>query len=138
MAKYCPNCGTENVDTNMVCTNCGVAFVQQAAPTPVAPVQQAAPTEMAAAPVIEQPVAPVQQAAPVQSGAKSKVAAGLLGLFLGGFGIHNFYLGNSKKGAIQIVVTLVTCGLGSWWGFIEGIMILAGSIKTDANGNPLV
>lgn len=36
MAKYCPNCGTENVDTAMSCSNCGVQFVQTApaAPTP--------------------------------------------------------------------------------------------------------
>ncbi|MBO4245778.1 MAG: TM2 domain-containing protein [Bacilli bacterium] len=69
--------------------------------------------------------------------AKSKMAAGLLGIFLGAWGIHNFYLGNTTRGIIQIVVTLVTCGMGGLWGFIEGIMILCGSINTDANGNPL-
>ena len=69
--------------------------------------------------------------------AKSKMAAGLLGIFLGAWGIHNFYLGNTTRGIIQIVVTLVTGGCGGLWGFIEGIMILCGSINTDANGNPL-
>ena len=69
--------------------------------------------------------------------AKSKIAAGLLGIFLGGLGVHNFYLGNTTRGIIQIVVSIVTCGLGAWWGIIEGIMILCGSISTDANGNPL-
>ena len=68
---------------------------------------------------------------------KSKLVAALLGIFLGAWGIHNFYLGDTKKGIIQIVVTIVTCGIGGLWGFIEGIMILAGSIKTDANGVPL-
>lgn len=68
---------------------------------------------------------------------KEKMVAGLLGILLGGFGVHSFYLGDSKKGVIQIVVTLVTCGLGSLWGLIEGIMILTGSINTDANGVPL-
>ena len=29
-----------------------------------------------------------------QTGQKSKLAAGLLGIFLGGWGIHSFYLGN--------------------------------------------
>lgn len=37
MAKYCPNCGTENADTAMTCANCGVAFVQGAAPAQPAP-----------------------------------------------------------------------------------------------------
>lgn len=68
---------------------------------------------------------------------KSKMAAGLLGIFLGAWGIHNFYLGNTSRGIIQIVVTLVTCGAGGIWGLIEGIMILTGSINTDANGVPL-
>ena len=69
---------------------------------------------------------------------KSKLTAGLLGIFLGGWGVHRFYLGYTKMGIIQIIVTLVTCGVGSLWGFIEGILILCGStITTDADGNPL-
>ncbi len=69
---------------------------------------------------------------------KKKIVAGLLGLFLGGFGAHQFYLGNTKRGIIQLIVTCVTCGLGALWGEIEGIMILIGKITTDANGNELV
>ncbi len=68
---------------------------------------------------------------------KSKMAAGLLGIFLGAWGIHNFYLGNTTRGIIQILVTLVTCGIGGLWGFVEGIMILCGSISTDAQGRKL-
>lgn len=69
---------------------------------------------------------------------KSKLTAGLLGIFLGAWGVHRFYLGYTKMGIIQIAVTLVTCGAGGLWGFIEGILILCGStITTDANGTPL-
>lgn len=68
---------------------------------------------------------------------KSKIAAGLLGIFLGAWGVHNFYLGFTKKAVIQIIVTVVTCGVGGIWGFIEGILILVGNINADANGNPL-
>lgn len=68
---------------------------------------------------------------------KSKVAAGLLGIFLGVYGIHNFYLGYTKKAVIQLVLSLCTCGIAGIWGFVEGIMILCGSINTDADGNPL-
>ena len=69
---------------------------------------------------------------------KSKIAAGLLGIFLGGLGIHRFYLGYTKIGVIQIIVSLLTCGAASLWGFIEGILILCGTqITTDANGVPL-
>ena len=57
-------------------------------------------------------------------GDKSKIAAGLLGIFLGGFGVGQFYRGNVGMGVLQIVVTLVSCGAGYLWGLIEGIVVL--------------
>ena len=69
---------------------------------------------------------------------KSKIAAGILGILVGGLGIHRFYLGYVGIGILQIVVTILTCGAGSLWGFIEGILILCGTtITTDADGVPL-
>lgn len=56
-----------------------------------------------------------------------KLAAGLLGIFLGGFGIHKFYLGYTKEGVMQIIGTVVTCGMASIIGFIEGIIYLTKS-----------
>ena len=38
---------------------------------------------------------------------KSKTTAGLLGIFLGIFGVHNFYLGFKKKAIIQLVISCV-------------------------------
>lgn len=55
---------------------------------------------------------------------KDKTAAGILGILLGGLGIHQFYLGSVGTGFILIAVTLVTCGIGAVLGLIEGIMIL--------------
>ena len=83
--------------------------------------------------------APAYGMAPYDPQAKSKIAAGLLGIFLGGFGVHRFYLGFTKIGIIQIVVTIFTCGIGSLWGFVEGILYLVGSngYTTDATGRPL-
>ena len=76
---------------------------------------------------------------------KSRLAGGLLGIFLGSLGVHNFYLGYTVKAIIQLLLTILggccTFGLGafaSWvWGLVEGIMILAGSINTDGHGNEL-
>lgn len=59
---------------------------------------------------------------------EKKLVAGLLGILLGGFGIHKFYLGYTKAGIIQIIVTFVTCGIGSIIGLIEGILYL---VKSD-------
>jgi TM2 domain-containing membrane protein YozV len=63
---------------------------------------------------------------------KSKIVAGLLQIFLP-FGIGRFYIGDNKTGVIQLVVTVVTCGIGSLWSFIDGIIMLATDSK-DANG----
>lgn len=73
--------------------------------------------------------------------AKSKVAAGILGILLGSLGIHNFYLGYTGKAIAQLLITVLTCGILSFvsaiWGLIEGILILTGSINVDADGVPL-
>ena len=72
---------------------------------------------------------------------KSKIAAGLLGIFLGAFGVHNFYLGYTGKAVAQLLISVLSCGLlaaiSSVWGLIEGILVLTGSINTDAQGYPL-
>ena len=67
---------------------------------------------------------------------KSKIAAGLLAIFLGSLGIHKFYLGYSGAGIVMLLVTLlagiVTLGLAaaimSLIALIEGIIYLT---KTD-------
>ena len=87
-------------------------------------------------------------AAPVGQSSKSKLAAGLLGIFLGGLGVHNFYLGNTGKAVAQLLLTLVgwiLLGLGpiaaAIWGFVEGIIILCSKPGSpwhkDANGYEL-
>jgi len=68
---------------------------------------------------------------------KSKLAGGLLGIFLGGFGAGRFYLGYTSLGVAQLLVSIFTFGVGGLWGFIDGIMILTGSVKVDGNGIPL-
>jgi hypothetical protein len=85
---------------------------------------------------------PVPEAAPtphyVDPGDKSRLTAGLLGIFLGAFGVHRFYLGYTSIGVLQILVTISTLGIGALWGIIEGILTLGGSgIETDADGRPL-
>ena len=73
---------------------------------------------------------------------RSRLAAGLLGIFLGGLGIHNFYLGFQSRALVQLLVSLIggllTCGIAtaamSIWGLVEGILILTDPNRTDANG----
>jgi TM2 domain-containing protein len=67
---------------------------------------------------------------------KSKLVAGLLQLFLGTFGIGRFYLGYNRIAIAQLAVSLLTCGIGAIWPFVDGILILVGKVQ-DPSGRPL-
>jgi TM2 domain-containing membrane protein YozV len=60
-------------------------------------------------------------------GADKKMTAGICGILLGAWGVHKFILGYTTEGIIQIVITLVTCGIGGIVGLIEGIIYLTKS-----------
>lgn len=155
MARTCPRCGAVITDdASRFCTTCGGAL--EVAQQPQQPVNdQSMNYQQQQQPVNNQNMnyqqpqqgynpnpgyqQPQQQYQQQNYGTeqKSKLVAGLLGLFLGAWGVHNFYLGNTGRGVAQIIVTIVTCGIGALWGLIEGIMILTGSINKDAKGIPL-
>lgn len=56
-----------------------------------------------------------------------RVLCGIMGILFGGIGIHRFILGDVGGGVLRIVISLVTCGVGSLLGFIEGIIYLTKS-----------
>jgi len=62
---------------------------------------------------------------------KSKMVAGLLGIFLGAFGVHKFYLGYTKEAVIMLVISLLSLGtlaaIVELIGFIEGIIYITKS-----------
>ena len=92
------------------------------------------------------PVPPtLNSAKPGRLSSRSRVTAGLLGIFLGSLGVHRFYLGYTGVGLIMLLLTLcggtatlfcvpgAGCGLIGIWGFIEGIVCLTGGMR-DADG----
>jgi TM2 domain-containing membrane protein YozV len=107
---FCPQCGAKN-EGGEFCGNCGAAFSAQAV--------QAMPQP----PLAQQQVV-YGYAPPMQS---KKTLAGVLGIFLGGFGIHKFVLGYTTEGILMIVITIFTCGIGSILGLVEGIIYLTKS-----------
>lgn len=114
MAKFCVNCGNELFPNMNFCSNCG----QQLNNIDVEPI------------------------VPKTEKLKSKNLAGILGIFLGWCGAHNFYLGYTSKAIGQLLLTILTCGVLSFlseiWGLIEGIMILTDTITVDGKGNKLL
>jgi len=51
------------------------------------------------------------QNAKLMAGGKNKIVAALLAFFLGSFGVHSFYMGQNKKGFIQLGLSLLGIGL---------------------------
>lgn len=117
MSKFCSNCGTELKKDATFCSKCG---------------KEIKDNETVTGEVVNESTGQP----------KSKIAAGLLGIFLGCFGVHNFYLGYTGKAVAQLLITVLSCFILSFasaiWGLIEGILILTGTINVDAEGNRLV
>ncbi|MCX7591466.1 MAG: TM2 domain-containing protein, partial [Kiritimatiellae bacterium] len=123
---YCSNCGKEVHPQAVACPSCGVPprlekkFCNNCA-TPIQP-NQLVCTKCG-----------VSVGGGSGAGEKSKIAAGLLAIFLGSLGIHKFYLGYTKEGLIMLLISVLTCGIGagimSIIGLIEGIIYLT---KSDA------
>ena len=109
---FCKSCGKEVPNNASYCPHCGT-FLQKAEDTDGS--SSDVPTQ------------------------KSTLAAGLFGIFLGEFGVHNFYLGYTTKGIVQAVLSccIIFIPISYIWGLVEGIMILAGDIRVDGHGNPL-
>ena len=62
------------------------------------------------------------------AGADKKVLAGVLGILLGGFGVHRFVLGDTSGGLIRLGISVVTCfTIGPLIGLVEGIIYLTKS-----------
>lgn len=113
MEIKCPQCGATVDSQANNCQFCGASLAQ-------AQQQTAQPQQQYAQPQ-QQYAQPQQQYAQPVSAAneKSKVAAGVLGIVLGGLGVHKFYLGHVGKG----ILYLLFCWTGII-GLVEGIIYL--------------
>lgn len=110
----CPQCGAPIAQGATFCTYCGEQFAAQPQqPAPIQPQPQPQPQQ----PVYQQPVG-VDPTWPL----KSKVAAGVLGIFLGGIGVHKFYMGKAGLGVLSILFCWT--GIPAIVGFVEGIIYL--------------
>lgn len=131
---YCKNCGSPMDPNAVVCVRCGVArgtgyaYCYNCGRPMVMGAVVCTNCGAAAAPV-------------VSAGSKSKLTAGLLGIFLGSLGVHNFYLGFTGKALAQLLISVLSCGMlaavSGIWGLVEGIMLLSGQMNVDAQGNLL-
>lgn len=105
-------------------------------PPPMAGTGIAPPPQAGPGPQVQRAPSSLAQYYPVAQ-PKTRVIFVLLGIFLGVFGVHNFYAGYVKKGAIQLCVTLLSCfyaAVVSWiWAIIEIC-----TVNKDAEGTQFV
>jgi len=99
--SYCQNCGATISPNSDVCTSCGVDIKKIS--------QSGLDGELAG---------------------QSKIALIVVCFFLGGLGIHNFMMGETKKGVFRIV-TSFCFGLGYIFALIDLIKILVGSYVVE-------
>ena len=110
----CPQCGAAIEPGATNCKYCGEALPQQqAAPQPVQQPQVQPQTVY-----VQQGPNPIDPSWPI----KDKMVAGLLAIFLGGIGVHKFYLGKMGMGVLYILFCWT--GVPAVIGLIEGIVYL--------------
>lgn len=115
---YCNSCGSPIKDGQSFCGNCGAA-VTQPAPQPVVqqtqPVYQQPVTQAAAAvPVAVPPVSaeplntqPAKKDKYSRFGRRRVITAGILGLFAGSLGVHNFIMKQPVRGVLHILLSVL-------------------------------
>lgn len=104
-SKYCKSCGKEVNPEASICLNCGVEIK---------------PAKSANVNVNWIPEG------------KDKITAIILCLLLGAIGIHNFYLGETKKGIIKIVFCLLFA-ISAIFALIDLIKMITDSYVVDPN-----
>ena len=98
---FCVKCGESISDDVKFCPNCGAKVAGDAETTAVASVEEVSP--------------------------KSRLAALLLGIFLGGLGIHNFYLGRIGRAIGQLIMSIF-----GWAFYIVGFFSIINAGLTGA------
>lgn len=125
---YCRNCGEEMNDNQAICLKCGVEVGKGNAYC----ANCGKPVNADAAVCLNCGVA-INNAANTGKydvNGKDKLMMALLCFFLGGLGIHNFLLGENKKGIFRIIMSFV-CGIGGIIALIDFIKILMGKYTVD-------
>lgn len=100
--SFCPNCGNPTAPASDVCLNCGVSLKKQG------------------------------QFLEGNLGGQSKLVIAIVCFFLGGIGIHNFMMGETKKGIVKIIGAFA-CGISGILALIDLIKILLDKYTVDPN-----
>lgn len=123
---FCRNCGEAMNDNQAICLKCGVKTGEGNAYC----ANCGNPVSADAAVCLNCGVAIKKAGAEGDLAGKDKITMVLVCLFLGGLGIHNFMMGETKKGVVKIVLSLC-CGIGGILALIDLIKILMDKYVVD-------
>ena len=148
--KFCYNCGTAIEESQVVCVKCGVPLSSVGAGN----VSGGSPTQGGASgaprsslidqikgllkPAVLPPRTPDIEAL-AAGPAKSRTVYLLLALFLGGWGVHNFYAGYRQRAVTALLCSIIppcccVLGIASLIGAIQDLI----NTHCDAAGRPMV
>ena len=105
----CIKCGVKTGDGNRFCANCGKDIAPEAAVCMNCGVANKKAGGL---------------------GGQDKITVALVCFFLGGLGIHNFMMGETKKGIMKIVFCFL-CGISGILALIDFIKILMDKYEVD-------
>ncbi len=123
---FCKNCGEQMNDNQAICLKCGVKTGEGSAFC-----ANCGNALSAGADVCLNCGVAVKKASKGY-GNYDKMVIALVCFFLGGLGIHNFMLGETKKGIVKIVFSCL-CGIGGILALIDFIKILMDKYEVDPN-----
>lgn len=123
---YCKNCGKEINENQAICLSCGVkkgvgsTFCENCGQ----------PVTAGSDVCLNCGVAVKKSGASGDLAGKDKTTMIIICLLLGGLGIHNFMMGETKKGVLKIVLSLCF-GLGGILALIDLIKICTDKYEVD-------
>ncbi len=124
---YCRNCGENLNDNQAICLKCGVAVGQGKSfcSNCGAQTNEGAAVCLNCGSKIEAP-----KTGGGNLNGQDKLTMALLCFFLGAWGVHNFMMGEKRRGIIKIVFYFV-CGISSILALIDFIKILMDKYEVD-------
>lgn len=123
---FCRNCGASMNDNQAICIKCGVEAGKGSAFCPNC--GETVPPE--AAVCMKCGVAIKKAGVAGNLNGQDKVVMILICLFLGGLGIHNFMMGETKKGVFKIIMSFC-CGIGGILALIDLVKLAMGTYVAD-------
>ena len=120
---YCKNCGEQMNDNQAICIKCGVKVGEGNAYCANCGKDIAPNAEVCLS-------CGVAVKKTVNYGGYDKIVLALICFFLGGIGIHNFMLGETKKGIVKIVLSFCF-GIGAILALIDFVRILTDKYEVN-------